>query len=221
MIGSQLNLRSPATRSPAGSASAPRPAARAYRQGMENQLGARSGLNAVLWNSLYMDAAVRELEAGGLTVSPEIRSRLSPLIHDHINFYLDDFEGARLASSGRQVRFDALAEFGRKAADPVGDGVVSFDLAGPAAFNGVLGQLLLAGEPCPQAWGVLAGGEELRAAQVEVAFAGPLGREPQAVAEFEFGLEEVGLEPVQGVLADPAVPAVPRRPGRRSVRRRR
>ncbi|MFI5690010.1 Tn3 family transposase [Streptomyces sp. NPDC051636] len=37
------------------------------------------------WNTLYMDAAVKELEAGGLTISPEIRSRLSPLVHEHIN----------------------------------------------------------------------------------------------------------------------------------------
>jgi TnpA family transposase len=61
----------------------------AYRDGMENQLGALGmALNSVIfWNSLYIDAAVRELEAGGLTVSPEIRSRLSPLIHDHINFH--------------------------------------------------------------------------------------------------------------------------------------
>jgi hypothetical protein len=34
-----------------------------------------------------MDAAVKELEAGGLTISPEIRSRLSPLVHEHINFH--------------------------------------------------------------------------------------------------------------------------------------
>ncbi|SHN37961.1 Transposase and inactivated derivatives, TnpA family [Actinacidiphila paucisporea] len=61
----------------------------AYREGMENQFGALGmAINAVVfWNSLYVDAAVRELEAGGLTVSPEIRSRLSPLIHDHINFH--------------------------------------------------------------------------------------------------------------------------------------
>lgn len=31
-----------------------------------------------------MDAAVKELEAGGVTISKDIRSRLSPLIHEHI-----------------------------------------------------------------------------------------------------------------------------------------
>jgi hypothetical protein len=40
-----------------------------------------------LWNSLYIDAAVTALDAGGLTVSQEIRSRLSPLMHEHINFH--------------------------------------------------------------------------------------------------------------------------------------
>lgn len=61
----------------------------AYREGMEDQLGALGmALNAVVWwNTLYMDAAVKELEAGGLTISQEIRSRLSPLVHEHINFH--------------------------------------------------------------------------------------------------------------------------------------
>ncbi|MCX4596498.1 Tn3 family transposase [Streptomyces sp. NBC_01549] len=60
-----------------------------YREGMEDQLGALGmALNAVVWwNTLYMDAAVRELEIGGVTVSKEIRSRLSPLVHEHINFH--------------------------------------------------------------------------------------------------------------------------------------
>lgn len=98
-------------------------------------------------------------------------------------------------------RFDA-AGVGEEAADPVGDGVLSFGLAGSAAFDGVLGELLLAGEPGPQARWALAGGEELRAAEVEIALAGPFGGCSQAVAEFEFGLEEVRLEPVQGVFAD-------------------
>ncbi|WP_127356929.1 Tn3 family transposase [Actinacidiphila soli] len=40
-----------------------------------------------LWNTLDIDAAVRELEAAGLTISPEIPSRLSPLVHEHINFH--------------------------------------------------------------------------------------------------------------------------------------
>ncbi len=60
-----------------------------YRDGMEDQLGALGmALNAVVWwNTLYIDAAVKELENSGLTISPEIRSRLSPLVHEHINFH--------------------------------------------------------------------------------------------------------------------------------------
>ncbi len=56
---------------------------------MEDQLGALGlGLNAIVWwNSLYIDAAVRQLEAGGLGISPEIRARLSPLAFEHVNFH--------------------------------------------------------------------------------------------------------------------------------------
>jgi TnpA family transposase len=41
---------------------------RGYERGMEDQLGALSlGLNAITWwNSLYIDAAVKQLETGGL-----------------------------------------------------------------------------------------------------------------------------------------------------------
>ena len=62
---------------------------RGYERGMEDQLGALGlGLNAITWwNSLYIDAAVKRLEAGGLGISPEIRARLSPLVFEHINFH--------------------------------------------------------------------------------------------------------------------------------------
>jgi TnpA family transposase len=60
-----------------------------YREGMEDQLGALGlALNAVVyWNSLYIDAAVNELEAQGWGLSSEIRARLSPLGFEHINFH--------------------------------------------------------------------------------------------------------------------------------------
>lgn len=74
--------------------------------------------------------------------------------------------------------FGALSEVCEEAADPFGDGVVPLNFAGPAAFDGVLGELLFTGEPGPQARCVLARGEELRAAEVEVALAGPFGRCP-------------------------------------------
>jgi hypothetical protein len=56
---------------------------------MENQLGALGlGLNAITcWNSLYINAAVDRLEAGGLDVGTAIRARLSPLSFEHINFH--------------------------------------------------------------------------------------------------------------------------------------
>ncbi|TLF80211.1 hypothetical protein FE391_08380 [Nonomuraea sp. KC401] len=56
---------------------------------MENQLGALGlGLNAITWwNSLYIDAAVAQLQAGGLGISREIKARLSPLVFKHINFH--------------------------------------------------------------------------------------------------------------------------------------
>jgi TnpA family transposase len=59
-----------------------------YMAGMEDQWGALGlGLNCVTWwNTLYIDAAVKELEAGGMSGSAEIRARLSPLQFDHINF---------------------------------------------------------------------------------------------------------------------------------------
>lgn len=67
---------------------------RGYERGMEDQLGALGlGLNAITWwNSLYIDAAVKQLEAGAMgikggRISPEIRARLSPLGFEHVNFH--------------------------------------------------------------------------------------------------------------------------------------
>ena len=58
-----------------------------YREGQEDQLGAL-GLVVnlvVLWNTIYMDAAVRELRAEGYEVRTEDVARLSPLGHKHVN----------------------------------------------------------------------------------------------------------------------------------------
>jgi Tn3 transposase DDE domain len=58
-----------------------------YREGQEDQLGA-SGLVVnvrVLWNTLYMDAALADLRRTGTEVKPEDVARLSPLGHEHIN----------------------------------------------------------------------------------------------------------------------------------------
>jgi TnpA family transposase len=59
-----------------------------YRQGQEDQLSAL-GLVVniiVLWNTIYMDAALRQLRKEGLEVRDEdVVARLSPLGYEHIN----------------------------------------------------------------------------------------------------------------------------------------
>jgi hypothetical protein len=52
---------------------------------------------------------------------------------------------------------------------------VPFDFAGPAAFVGVLDELLFDLQAGPEPWGVVRGGDELGAGQVEVALAGAFG----------------------------------------------
>ena len=58
-----------------------------YREGQEDQLGALGlVLNIiVLWNTLYIEAAVQQLTREGFLVQPEDVARLSPLMFDHIN----------------------------------------------------------------------------------------------------------------------------------------
>ena len=58
-----------------------------YREGQEDQLGALGlVVNAVvLWNTIYMDAALRQLSSEGFEVRDEDVARLSPLGHEHIN----------------------------------------------------------------------------------------------------------------------------------------
>jgi len=58
-----------------------------YREGQEDQLGAL-GLVVnmiVLWNTLYMQAAIDQLRAEGYPVLDEDIARLNPHVHDHIN----------------------------------------------------------------------------------------------------------------------------------------
>jgi TnpA family transposase len=59
-----------------------------YREGQEDQLGIL-GLVVnviVLWNTLYLDAALDHLRASGYLVKPEDVARLSPLGFKHVNF---------------------------------------------------------------------------------------------------------------------------------------
>jgi TnpA family transposase len=58
-----------------------------YREGQEDQLGA-PGLVVnviVLWNTLYMEAALTQLRRQGYPVRDEDVARLSPLLYHHIN----------------------------------------------------------------------------------------------------------------------------------------
>ncbi len=61
---------------------------RHYREGTEDQLGALGlALNSVvLFNSLCIDAAVKQLAAEGFPVTGELLARLPPLQFGHINF---------------------------------------------------------------------------------------------------------------------------------------
>jgi hypothetical protein len=58
-----------------------------YREGQEDQLGALGlVLNViVLWNTIYIEAALEQLRQGAQPVHEEDVARLSPLIYDHIN----------------------------------------------------------------------------------------------------------------------------------------
>jgi TnpA family transposase len=58
-----------------------------YREGQEDQLGALGlVLNVVvLWNTLYMNAALQQVQREGRAVQAADVERLSPLRHQHVN----------------------------------------------------------------------------------------------------------------------------------------
>ncbi len=60
-----------------------------YREGQEDQLSALGlVVNMVtLWNTRYIDTALRQLRAAGHPVLDESVPRLSPLGHGHVNFH--------------------------------------------------------------------------------------------------------------------------------------
>jgi TnpA family transposase len=59
-----------------------------YREGQEDQLGALGlVVNAlVLWNTLYMEAVLKQAQTEGMEVLAADVARLSPMVHKHINF---------------------------------------------------------------------------------------------------------------------------------------
>jgi hypothetical protein len=84
-----------------------------YREGMEDQLGALGiVLNCVvLWNTVYIDAALNTLRAQGYPVRDEDVARLSPFMRKHINVHgkysitaVDPADPAKGAVATRQLR---------------------------------------------------------------------------------------------------------------------
>ncbi|HED3123866.1 TPA: Tn3 family transposase, partial [Escherichia coli] len=63
------------------------PLRKRYTDGQEDQLGALGLVTnaVVLWNTMYMQAALDHLRAQGETLNDEDIARLSPLCHGHIN----------------------------------------------------------------------------------------------------------------------------------------
>src|SRR5260370_28387281 len=102
-----------------------------------------------------------------------------------------------------------LCELGEQAAEAAGDALVTVDLAVPASLPGIVGQLPLDAEAVTKPRRVLGRGGALCAGEGEGAVAGAFLGEAQAVAEFQLGLIEAGLEPGEGVLA-----GLPGAPGR-------
>jgi hypothetical protein len=74
-------------RSPARCSTAPRASCiKRYREGMEDQLGALGlVLNCiVLWNTVYINAALQQLRASGYLVLDEDIVRLHPFMRRHL-----------------------------------------------------------------------------------------------------------------------------------------
>ena len=58
-----------------------------YREGQEDQLGSLGLVinMIVLWNTIYIEAALNQLRKEGYAVRDEDAARLSPLIYEHLN----------------------------------------------------------------------------------------------------------------------------------------
>ena len=60
-----------------------------YERGLEDQLGALGlALNCVvLWTTVYLDAAIRQLRGQGYPVRDEDMARLSPFVSSHVGVH--------------------------------------------------------------------------------------------------------------------------------------
>ena len=58
-----------------------------YREGQEDQLSALGLVTnaVVLWNTIYMQAALDHLQSEGMEIRQQDLARLSPLQHKHVN----------------------------------------------------------------------------------------------------------------------------------------
>ncbi|GGV29981.1 hypothetical protein GCM10010182_61290 [Actinomadura cremea] len=86
---------------------------RGYQRGTKDRFGALGlGSNAITWwNQLYIDAAVKQLEAGGLGIGHNIRASLS-LVFEHINFHgFSPFHRPALGQGLRALRDPNAADF--------------------------------------------------------------------------------------------------------------
>ncbi|SRY39332.1 putative transposase [Escherichia coli] len=85
-----------------------------YTDGQEDQLGTLGLVTnaVVLWNTIYMQAALDHLRAQGETLNDEDIARLSPLCHGHINMLGHySFTLAELVTKGHLGVPSAYEEF--------------------------------------------------------------------------------------------------------------
>jgi len=81
-----------------------------YERGLENQLGSLGlVLNCVvLWTTVYLDAAIRQLRAQGYPVLDEDMARLSPFVSRHLGVYPDMLRTRYAASVWAAIRICPL-----------------------------------------------------------------------------------------------------------------
>ena len=87
-----------------------------YREGREDQLGALALVVSVivLWKTLYMNAALEQLQGEEFLIKAEDVARLSPLVFDHINLLgRYTFSGARRSVAASAPLFSGKVLYSR------------------------------------------------------------------------------------------------------------